>query len=94
MVGVGDAGAADLIGRAEEYVREQSAGDSSGHDWWHVQRLCSLALRLAREEGADELIVQLAALLHDIADYKFSGSHQANVRAVEDGCKLMAPMRE
>jgi uncharacterized protein len=84
MVGVRDARAADLIVRAEEYVREQSAGESSGHDWWHVQRVRSLGLRLAREEGADELIVQLAALLHDIADYKFSGSHEANVRAVED----------
>jgi uncharacterized protein len=73
----------DLIARAEQFARRELAGDSSGHDWWHVDRVRRLALRLAREERADELVVELAALLHDVADYKLSGSEEAGPQAVE-----------
>jgi HD superfamily phosphodiesterase len=76
--------AREITASAERYVREQLEGDSSGHDWWHVDRVRRLALRLAREEGADELVVELAALLHDVADYKFSGSAQAGPEAAAD----------
>jgi uncharacterized protein len=74
---------ADLITKAEHFARTELAGDSSGHDWWHVDRVRNVALRLAREEGADELVVELAALLHDIADYKLSGSEEAGPEAIE-----------
>ena len=47
--------------------------EGSGHDWWHILRVVNMARRLAREEAADEDIVALAALLHDIADHKFHG---------------------
>lgn len=46
------------------------AGDSS-HDWWHVWRVWKTVKRLAAEEGADTFVVELGALLHDIADWKF-----------------------
>ena len=72
---------ADIVARTEEYVRNELAGDASGHDWWHVDRVRKLALELAREERADELVVELAALLHDVADYKFSGSPDAGPQA-------------
>jgi len=36
------------------------------HDFEHVQRVCSIAIRLAREENADEEVVVAAALLHDV----------------------------
>ncbi len=55
------------------YVRETLAGDSSGHDWWHIDRVRRNALRIATAEGADLLVTELAALLHDIADWKFHG---------------------
>jgi uncharacterized protein len=60
----------DLLARTEAFVRERMHGDGSGHDWWHVHRVRGTALRLAREEGADESIVELAALLHDVWDHK------------------------
>ena len=73
----------NVIAHAEDHVRRLLAGDSGGHDWWHVERVRRLALRLAREEQADELVVELAALLHDVADYKLSGSEEAGPRGVE-----------
>ena len=55
------------------HVRETLAGDSSGHDWWHIDRVRRNALLVAREAGADLFVTELAALLHDIADWKFHG---------------------
>lgn len=62
---------AAVIERTQEYVRKRLQGEPSGHDWWHIERVRRLALRLAEQEGADLFVVELAALLHDIADWKF-----------------------
>ena len=68
--------AADVLARTEAFVRERLGGEGSGHDWWHVERVRRTALRLAREEGADAYVVELAALLHDVADHKFHGGDE------------------
>lgn len=61
-----------LINKLKLNLRAQFEKDSSGHDWWHIQRVFNNATTIAkREKGADLFIVQLGALLHDIADYKF-----------------------
>jgi uncharacterized protein len=60
----------ELLARTEAFVRERMEGDGTGHDWWHVHRVRCMALRLAREEGADPFVVELAALLHDVWDHK------------------------
>lgn len=71
-----------LVATTADHVRGLLAGESSGHDWFHTQRVRLVALRLAREEGADSLVTELAALLHDIADWKFAGGdHEAGSRA-------------
>lgn len=71
-----------LIDRTAAFVREQMEGDSSGHDWWHIYRVWQNAIRLAERERADRLVVELAALLHDIADWKFhDGDDSAGPKA-------------
>ncbi|HET6425706.1 MAG TPA: HD domain-containing protein [Planctomycetaceae bacterium] len=65
-----------LINETAAFVREKLAGDSSGHDWWHIDRVRRNACRLAVAEGADPLVTELAALLHDIADWKFHGGDE------------------
>ena len=60
-----------IVAKTQAYVRERLAGESSGHDWWHVHRVWRTAMAIGSEEGVDLFIVQLAALLHDIADAKF-----------------------
>lgn len=42
-----------------------------GHDWWHILRVWNNAKRIAQTEPVDRFVVELAALLHDIADNKF-----------------------
>jgi uncharacterized protein len=60
-----------VVEKTKEYVRKRLGGEGSGHDWWHVYRVWKTALKIGKEEGADLFVVQLAALLHDIADWKF-----------------------
>jgi uncharacterized protein len=66
----------ELVEKAAAYVKSLFSGEGSGHDWWHIYRVWQNALYLAREEEADLEVVQLAALLHDIADWKFQHDQQ------------------
>lgn len=64
-----------IIDQTAAYVQSKLHGEGSGHDWWHVYRVWRNAVHICKEENADLFIVQLAALLHDIADWKF---HEGN----------------
>ena len=68
---------ADLIEKTRRMVETQFQGEASGHDWQHVYRVWAVARKLAKEEGAHPTIVELAALLHDIADWKFHDGDEA-----------------
>lgn len=63
----------EIIKETMLYVKEVLAGDSTGHDWWHIERVWKNALLINSNEKADTFIIELAALLHDIADHKFHG---------------------
>lgn len=68
----------ETVLQAERWVKEKLQGDSSGHDWWHIERVRRMALRLAGENGADPFVCEMAALLHDLADGKlFADEHAA-----------------
>ena len=62
----------EILLKTEEFVKQCMEGDSSGHDWWHIHRVRNIAVKIAKVENADLFIVELAALLHDISDWKFS----------------------
>lgn len=57
-----------VIENAIKYVKQIFADDCSGHDYHHTMRVYRLAMQIAEQENADMLIVQLAALLHDVDD--------------------------
>lgn len=61
----------ELIKKTIEFVKEKLEGTESGHDWFHIERVWKLSLKIQEKEGGDKLIIELAALLHDIADPKF-----------------------
>ncbi len=62
----------EILAAARAHVRERLARDASGHDWWHIDRVVRLARRLAEEEGADVFLCELAALTHDLVDWKLN----------------------
>lgn len=62
-----------LIERVAGHICSKFADEGSGHDWHHIDRVRRLARRIAAAEGGDPEIAELAALVHDIADWKFHG---------------------
>jgi uncharacterized protein len=73
---------AEIVEWTAAYVRKVFAGESSGHDWWHTYRVWRMARRISEEEGLAGPVVELSALLHDIADWKFhDGDMEAGPRA-------------
>lgn len=60
----------DQIRKTIDFIREYFEKESSGHDWWHVYRVWQLAKEIALKEKADLFKVEMAALLHDIDDWK------------------------
>jgi uncharacterized protein len=61
----------DLINKTIAFVKEKLNDAEGGHDWFHIERVYKNALLIARDTNCDLLVVQLGALLHDIADSKF-----------------------
>lgn len=61
----------DIIEKTVVFVQEQLKNAEAGHDWFHIERVWKTAKHIAAGETASLLIVELGALLHDIADSKF-----------------------
>jgi uncharacterized protein len=59
-----------LIGATVNFVRDTLRDAEGGHDWWHIHRVWTNAKLINQTEKTDQLVVELAALLHDIADSK------------------------
>ncbi len=53
------------------FVKSELQNGEKGHDWWHVERVWRTSRLIAETESADQFVVELAALLHDVADSKF-----------------------
>ena len=66
----------DILQKTADYIKQEFSDDSSGHDWWHIYRVWKNAITICEHdaEHADSFIVQLAALLHDLDDWKFNAS--------------------
>lgn len=80
----------------QNYVMKLFDGEGSGHDWWHIFRVHNNAKHIAKsEQGANIFIVELAALLHDVADRKFNeGNTDAGVEKVRIFLNSLALSRE
>ncbi len=61
----------DLIQNTIQLVKQKLEGTESGHDWFHIERVWKLSSYIQEREGGDQQVIELAALLHDIADPKF-----------------------
>jgi uncharacterized protein len=65
-----------IIKKTIQFVKDTLAGAEAGHDWFHIARVYKNAIAINTVEKADELVVALAALLHDIADAKFNNGDE------------------
>lgn len=73
---------AAIVEKTVSFVRKTLENAEGGHDWWHIHRVWTNARRIAETERCNLLIVELAALLHDIADSKFhNGDEEIGPRA-------------
>ena len=61
----------DVIDYVVSELKREFADESTGHDWFHIERVWKNAKQIAATEGGDLFVIELAALLHDIADHKF-----------------------
>jgi len=74
-----------LIQNTIALVKRELSDAEGGHDWFHIQRVFNTSKLLLQHEEGDSLVVQLAALLHDIADPKFhNGNEQIGPQTARD----------
>ncbi len=71
------------IAKAEEYVKNLFCHDASGHDLQHLLRVRKMALLIAQQEGGNLFLIEMAALLHDVADWKFLGEEKGAKQLIQ-----------
>jgi len=76
---------AAVIASTAEFIQQKFKSETTGHDWSHMYRVWKLAKHIAKHEsGADMFVVELGALLHDIADWKFYDDEEAGPQAARE----------
>ena len=63
----------NIISETKVFVKSKLKNESTGHDYLHAYRVWKNAIFISKKEKANLYVVQLAALLHDISDWKFNG---------------------
>lgn len=78
-----------ILEKTIEFVKEQLSNAESGHDWWHVQRVWNSAKNISKDyKNVDHIVIELACLLHDVADEKFDDAPSKNKTLIEFISKL------
>jgi uncharacterized protein len=73
-----------IILKTITFAKNFFEGEGSGHDWWHTERVWKTAKYLAQKENTDFFVVEMAALLHDVADWKLNnGDEKAGLQKVK-----------
>lgn len=60
----------EIIEVINQYVKDNCV-DISSHDYWHIDRVYKMSLKISKEVESNEFIVAIIALLHDSFDPKF-----------------------
>lgn len=64
-----------IVEKVKEFVKDKFIDFEGSHDWYHIERVYNLAKYLQEREGGHLLVIELAALLHDISDHKYNGGN-------------------
>ena len=74
-----------VIQKTVAFVKDVLSDAEGGHDWWHIYRVWQLSKHIAETEDVNLFVVELGALLHDIADSKFhDGDEEIGPRKARD----------
>ena len=82
----------EIINKTIDFVKKSLSCHDASHDFAHIQRVHALAQNIAKQEqcsAEEQEIVSLSALLHDIGDWKYSGSETAGVESARDFLKSL-----
>lgn len=86
-----------LISSVNQRVFNILNSDNSGHGMDHVNKVLDLSLKFAHKENANENIVALIALLHDVDDYKLFGLKNAeeltNAKNIMNDCQVSSEIQ-
>jgi uncharacterized protein len=74
----------EILQYTEEFVKKTLGEDSTGHDWYHIERVRKNALYIyEQEQKGDRFVIEMAALLHDIPDGKLNVSEEAGAQRLQ-----------
>jgi len=73
----------EIIDAAVEFVKNELTYAEKGHDWWHASRVWKNTRKILEKENGNELICEIAALVHDIADTKFEHGQEGKNKIEE-----------
>lgn len=81
----------DMIQKVEQFVKRTLGQDSTGHDWYHIERVRRNAIHICKQETtANQFLVEMAALLHDIPDEKLNSSEAAGYKKLNSFLETLA----
>ncbi len=79
-----------VISQTVVFVKRRLEKEGTGHDWWHIERVRTIAKKICLHEQADYFIVDLAILLHDIGDRKVIGTDENDYTIAENFLKTLS----
>jgi uncharacterized protein len=81
---------ADVVAQVEAWARERlDARAMIAHGWLHVDRVRHSAVEIARQEGVDPWLAELAALLHDVGRTTPGPGTEHGARSAEMAAPLL-----
>ena len=74
----------EILAKTKYFIKEIFSGEETGQDFFHIERVVKMAKRIAKEENADLFLVELAAWLHDLGDYKLNDGMDKSEEMIEE----------
>lgn len=80
----------DILIKTQEYIKRTFLQEGTGHDYYHIDRVVINAKKILETEEADEFLVELAAWLHDVGDYKLHDGVDKSEKLITQFLKSLA----
>ncbi len=78
----------------DDYVKKVLSNETTGHDYFHANRVMNNALKIAENENVNQEIIKVAALTHDLIDKKVSNNVEKSLTALKAKLKEASYLEE